>query len=257
MAAQPSLSLRHADFWIARLCLSVVVILQFAVREDFQLEPGDYRVSFLKWVPRMVAILLALLFFATGWNQFRANRATSDENRYLIARWHRFIRYSSLLLTIAVVLINFVALLALILDLADTRESMCSLLFHGFEIWLINIVGFALLYWELDRGGPTASPFKHRERYDFLFPQMLSDNPNKPSSFTPGFIDYLFLAFTTATAFSPTDTLPLSNRAKLLIMLESSIALVAIALVIARAVNVGQGDCPPSVAFLREFLTCH
>ena len=83
--------------------------------------------------------------------------------------------------------------------------------------------------------GPAIRSLKASETADFLFPQMtMSDAPK----FTPGFVDYLFLSFTNATAFSPTDTLPLTHRAKLLMMVEAIISLLTVALVAARAVNI-------------------
>lgn len=93
-----------------------------------------------------------------------------------------------------------------------------------------------LWYWTLDRGGPAARGLTRHSRPDFLFAQMTIEQGDE--SWSPGFIDYLFLAFTNATAFSPTDTLPLSGRAKLLMMAQSGISLLTIALVAARAVNI-------------------
>ena len=104
------------------------------------------------------------------------------------------------------------------------------------NIWAINIIAFALWYWSLDRGGPAARGLTHRTHPDFLFVQM--STPGSPPDWSPGFVDYLFLAFTNATAFSPTDTMPLTGRAKIMMMAQSSISLLTIALVAARAVNI-------------------
>ncbi|MGN6090317.1 MAG: hypothetical protein ACTHNT_13610 [Actinomycetales bacterium] len=112
-----------------------------------------------------------------------------------------------------------------------------GLLANGAVIWLTNVLVFALWYWELDRGGPSdRAQGRGADRPDFLFAQMSADVGHH--DWEPGFVDYLYVAFTNATAFSPTDTLPLSRWAKLTMMLQSAISLVTVALVIARAVNI-------------------
>jgi len=111
------------------------------------------------------------------------------------------------------------------------------LLLTGAAIWLTNVIVFTLWYWELDRGGPAARAQARRAHPDFLFAQM--DSPDlAPDDWEAGFVDYLYLSFTNATAFSPTDVLPLSPWAKLTMMLQSAVSLVTVALVIARAVNI-------------------
>ncbi|RUW66408.1 hypothetical protein EOA31_31335, partial [Mesorhizobium sp. M4B.F.Ca.ET.049.02.1.2] len=99
------------------------------------------------------------------------------------------------------------------------------------------VIVFSLWFWSTDRGGPPTCGLVKRAQADFLFPQMtLPDREIR--GWLPGFVDYAFLAFTNATAFSPTDTLPLTQRAKLLMMAEALISLLTIALVAARAVNI-------------------
>jgi uncharacterized membrane protein len=114
--------------------------------------------------------------------------------------------------------------------------SAAELLGSGAAIWLINVLTFAVWYWELDRGGPLERAAGTDPYPDFLFPQMTATDL-APRDWRPQFADYLYLAFTNATAFSPTDTLPLSRWAKLTMLLESAISLVTAALVIAKAVN--------------------
>lgn len=111
------------------------------------------------------------------------------------------------------------------------------LLATGANIWVTNVIIFALWYWELDRGGPVARSTETDLRPDFLFPQM-NLTPDLVQQWTPEFVDYAYVSFTNATAFSPTDTMPLSRRSKLAMMLQAAISLVAAALVIARAVNI-------------------
>ncbi|MFI7547785.1 hypothetical protein [Actinoplanes sp. NPDC049599] len=114
--------------------------------------------------------------------------------------------------------------------------SAAELLGSGAAIWLINVLTFAVWYWELDRGGAPERAAGTDPYPDFLFPQMTAPEL-APGHWRPQFADYLYLAFTNATAFSPTDTLPLTRWAKLTMLLQSAISLVTAALVIAKAVN--------------------
>jgi hypothetical protein len=116
-------------------------------------------------------------------------------------------------------------------------ESAGPLLLTGAKIWLTNVIVFALWYWEFDRGGPGARACADRPHPDFLFAQMQSPEL-APHDWEPGFVDYLYLSFTNATAFSPTDVLPMTRWAKLMMMVQSMISLSTVALVIARAVNI-------------------
>jgi uncharacterized membrane protein len=116
-------------------------------------------------------------------------------------------------------------------------KDATPLLLTGSAIWLTNVIVFCLWYWELDRGGPVARACAVRHHPDFLFVQMQSPEL-APDDWEPTFVDYLYLSFTNATAFSPTDVLPLSRWAKLMMMLQSVVSLATVALVIARAVNI-------------------
>lgn len=101
--------------------------------------------------------------------------------------------------------------------------------------WVMNVLTFSLLYWQIDRGGP-ASQAEHR-RQDWLFPQE-NVGENVAPEWRVTFVDYLYLAYSTATAFSSTDVSPLTSRAKLLMMLESAVSLVTTVAVAARAINI-------------------
>ena len=120
-----------------------------------------------------------------------------------------------------------------------TVKNANSLLGFGGSIWLTNIVVFSLWYWEFDRGGPGARAEALDPYPDFLFPQMTSTE-YAPANWSPSFFDYLFTSFTNASAFSPTDVMPLSRWAKMLMMVQSATSLVTVGLVIARAVNILQ-----------------
>ena len=112
-----------------------------------------------------------------------------------------------------------------------------QLLASSVAAWALNVLLFSLAYWRLDRGGPEARANHANTRPDWLFPQQ-SVPEYVPPDWYPTFVDYLFLAFDTATAFSPTDALPLTSRAKVLMMLQSTISLVTVIAVAARAINI-------------------
>ncbi len=105
------------------------------------------------------------------------------------------------------------------------------------SIWLTNVLAFALWFWELDRGGPSRRGTPAEQPPDFLYPQMTAPQ-FAPESWEPDFVDYLYVSLTNATAFSPTDTMPLSRAAKALMSVESIISLVTVVVVAARAVNI-------------------
>jgi hypothetical protein len=150
------------------------------------------------------------------------------------------VRRLAIVLTAVSTLMNFDVLTRLIAAiLTGHAGSGRTLLLDAINIWATNVVIFAVWFWALDRGGPTARGLVPERKGDFLFTQqqMTVDWEQFPN-WSPGFIDYLFLAFTNATAFSPTDTFPLSVRAKLLMMMESVISLATIALVASRAVGI-------------------
>ena len=130
------------------------------------------------------------------------------------------------------------SLIILIQGIPQHRYPPTTLLRSASALWITNVLVFALWYWKLDAGGPLQRD-RARGRLDssFLFPQMLSQD-GRDHSWSPHFMDYLFLAFNTSTAFSPTDTAVLSRSAKMGMMLQALISLTIIALVAARAVNI-------------------
>lgn len=141
-------------------------------------------------------------------------------------------RYSAfVVLGVATVAVG-VSAIYLLGSLLNGRTQAGDLLRDAALLWASNVLVFALWYWETDGGGPA---HRHRGQHDFLFPQMTMHH--KANEWTPEFLDYLFLAFNTSTAFSPTDTMVLARRAKVLMMLQSLISLVTIAVLAARAIN--------------------
>jgi uncharacterized membrane protein len=115
-------------------------------------------------------------------------------------------------------------------------DSAAQLLATGADVWLINVLTFAVWYWELDRGGAVSRAHGTHPYPDFLFPQMTAVEM-APTEWEPQFLDYLYVAFTNSTAFSPTDTMPLSRWAKFTMLAQSLISLATAALVVAKAVN--------------------
>lgn len=111
------------------------------------------------------------------------------------------------------------------------------LILTAVNIYLTNIIIFGLWYWEMDGGGPGARARIADHEHDFLFPQNQNENYRHPK-WQPTFIDYLYVSSTNGMAFSPTDTLPLSRRAKMLMLAQAALSLVTVALVAARAVNI-------------------
>jgi uncharacterized membrane protein len=132
--------------------------------------------------------------------------------------------------------VNGIQLIRHILD-GSIGDNATELLATGADIYVTNIIVFALWYWEFDRGGPAMRARGEREYPDFLFPQMASPDM-APRDWEPWYLDYLYLSFTNATAFSPTDVLPMRPWAKLAMMAQSMVSLVIVVLVVARAVNV-------------------
>jgi uncharacterized membrane protein len=160
-------------------------------------------------------------------------------NPQRIDRQSTIMRMLSLVLAAMLSLANGYSVAALAVGI--TRGTMGrepgQLLITGGVIWLTNVVAFALWYWEFDRGGPVARALNLKRYPDLQFPQMTSPEM-APPDWEPAFFDYLYVAFTNATAFSPTDVMPLSRWAKAAMTVQSLISIVTVALVVSRAVNI-------------------
>jgi uncharacterized membrane protein len=136
----------------------------------------------------------------------------------------------------AVTLAITVSAAYLVLALLNHSADAGDLLSGGALIWVSNVLTFALWYWELDGGGPTQRHVTRRGSSDFAFPQKVLGGKDE-AGWYPEFLDYVFLAFNTSTAFSPTDTMVLARRSKVLMMLQSVISLLTVAVLAARAIN--------------------
>jgi hypothetical protein len=223
---------RH-DVWLARGAIVLIAALQM-------LFVNAHLTFGRRWMaPAVEMAMLLPLSVATAWSQQRARKATEDRHWLAIRRHREWIRGLSLTLTVLVMAINFEALLSVTRELLHGAKGPTgqSLLIDALNIWFTNVVVFALWYWTIDRGGPVARELGTPSRPDFLFPQMLGEGDQNPG-WTPGFLDYFYVSFTNATAFSPTDTMPLSVRSKMLMALEAFVSLLTVGLVAARAVNI-------------------
>jgi hypothetical protein len=224
----------HAtDFWLARGAIVLIAGLQLLfVNPNLTFGP--------RWLaPALEIAMLIPLSAATAWTQQRFRVATEDRHWAAIRRHRQWIRGLALLLTIVVMAINFEALLSVTRALLSGGKGPNgqALLLDALNIWFTNVVIFALWYWTIDQGGPASRGLSPDGKPDFLFPQMMGGGDGDPG-WIPGFVDYFYVSFTNATAFSPTDTMPLSRRAKLLMAIEAFISLLTVGLVAARAVNI-------------------
>jgi uncharacterized membrane protein len=204
------------SFWPAQLTVLAAIGLQLALPQRLTAGPS--------WLlPALEAVLLVGLSLATP-------RQLEHE--------HTIRRRTAISLTAFVSAANVFSLVELThFLLRHANPNPRELIVAGVLIWLTNFLIFALWYWEIDRGGPGRRAAGHDGAPDFLFPQM-SDDRIEPRDWRPRFIDYLYVSLTNATAFSPTDTMPLTPMAKGVMGVQSLVSLVTIGLVVSRAVNI-------------------
>jgi hypothetical protein len=207
---------RGEQRWPSVVAIAVAIALQLLLPDHLVLHP--------RWLLPGIEIALGVALVVA--------------NPVRLERGHPLLRAGSLALVMAMTVAN-AGSAALLIDRLLTGSAGTdaqSLIGSGAAVYATNIISFAVWYWELDRGGPVARAAGVRQHTDFLFAQMTAPDV-APPDWEPTFVDYLYLAFTNATAFSPTDTLPLSRWTKMLMLTQSAIALSTVALVVARAVN--------------------
>lgn len=177
----------------------------------------------------LLILVVAVLMIPTIWARYRGMNMVNKILGYVLT---------------SVVTLDMVwSLYLLIGALPSHKEAPQDLLVSAAALWLANILVFASWYWRLDAGGPRARELRgvHIDGA-FLFPQMTLDQQAKremgEQCWSPGFVDYLFLAFNTSTAFSPTDVPVLSRWAKVMMMVQALISFATVALLAARAVNI-------------------
>jgi uncharacterized membrane protein len=204
--------------WPASLALVAAIGLYFALPDTLITGLGP------RWlIPSLEGVLVVALLIA--------NPRLSTESLRL--------RPVTITLIAFVNLANVVSLAELVNELLSPHHHAVGrdLIYASVPVWITNVLVFALWYWELDRGGPVRRLGAERRRPDFLFPQMTAPDATAPD-WSPTFLDYLYTSFTNATAFSPTDTMPLTAWAKILMMVQSLASLLTVALVVSRAVNI-------------------
>jgi uncharacterized membrane protein len=198
------------------VAILVAIGLQILLRRDLVFSP--------RWL--LPAIELALFLVLSIANPVRINRESTVLRSIGVA-----------LVAIASLATAWSAARLVYQLLHGGVRDASQLLLNGGAIWLTNVIVFALWYWEVDRGGPAARANARKEFPDFLFPQMTTPEMAH-RDWEPTFVDYFYVSFTNATAFSPTDTLPLTRRAKLIMTAESAVSLVTATLLVARAINI-------------------
>jgi hypothetical protein len=205
--------------WAAAACTAAGIALQVSV-------PGRLALVSPSWVlPAVQGGLLVVLVAA---------------NPHRIDRQSRALRSLALMLAALLSLANGWSVARLAVGIVQGSGSLTAgpLLITGGAIWLTNVIVFALWYWEFDRGGPVARALNVKCYPDFQFVQMVSPPEMVPPDWEPAFTDYLYLAFTNAASFSPTDVMPLSRWAKGAMTVQAIISIVTVALVVSRAVGI-------------------
>jgi hypothetical protein len=208
---------RPDPFWPAQLAALVAILLYLALPEKLTLGPS--------W---LMPTLEALLFVALV-------LATPDEEMPLARMRHALV--VALIGLVAVADLVALGLLAHYV-IHSEGEAGRGLIEAAIVLWGTIVLVFGLVYWELDRGGPVARA--HAERagpHDFLFTQTAGEGRTLAPDWQPSFVDYLYVALTNSTAYSPTDTLPLSHRAKMTMGIQAVASMITIGLLIARAVG--------------------
>ena len=209
---------RLDPFWGPQLVVGVALVLDLSL-------PGRLTIGPTWLLPSLEALLLAALIALSPHRTTRHSPARRNLAMGLIG------------LVSAVNLFSLVELCRFLLH--GHKVNGHSLVLAGVVLWVTNVLLFGLWYWQLDRGGPIARARDENELPDFLFQQMTDDGARfAPVDWKPGLIDYLYVSFTNATAFSPTDTMPLTPTVKFLMAAQALASLVTIGLVIARAVGV-------------------
>jgi hypothetical protein len=219
--------------WPAFLAIALVIAVFFALPDPLLAGPGS-------WISMVMAVCLVILAVVVIIDHY----VWPGNPKLRVGT-----RVFGIFVTVALTSVVVYSVFALVRELPNGRIEPLNLLWNGALIWGINVLVFAVWYWEIDAGGPHAR--EEASAYgpvDFVFPQFSADDDTLHAGWKPNFVDYLFLAFNTSTAFSPTDTMVLSRCAKVLMMVQSTISLVVFGVLLARAVGaIGDTVIPSSV----------
>jgi uncharacterized membrane protein len=189
----------------------------------------------IRWiVPALTLLVIAALLVTVPEGRL-AHRLGWHRHQVHLTR--RVLALSSIAFVSAANAVSIILLVHLLVNGAHANAP--PLLRAAVHMWSVNVLLFGLWYWQLDGGGPVARPTCTPAQRDFLFPQQ-TEPALLSSGWQPTFLDYLYVSFTNAAAFSPTDTLPLSRWAKMLMLVQSATSLTLAVMVVARAVNILQ-----------------
>jgi hypothetical protein len=206
----------YDPYWGGQLVIGVAILLDLSLSDKVTLGPT--------WLlPGVEALALVGLMMASPHPRMRDT---------LLRR-----RLALTLIAIVTVTNSYALILLCHYLLRGGTADGQALIGSGLVLWATNVLLFGVWYWQLDGGGPTARHRKRKPHPDFLFVQM-TEREFAPRGWHPTLIDYLYTSFTNATAFSPTDTMPLTPMAKGLMAIQAMTALVTVGLVVARAVNI-------------------
>ncbi len=201
--------------WPVVAFTTVIIVLWALLPDDVQFLP--------RWIIPTIVIAMAVVLIIV--NPLRFSRETT---------WSRPL---SIGLAFGLALINQAYVVLLVIELVADRANGPDVLLVAFAVWITNVIAFAIVYWELDDGGP----YKRRmevttnRQEDFLFPQ---ETVERLQPWQPEFFDYVYFSLSNMTAFSPTDVMPLSTRAKAFMGYQALTGFVLLALIISRAVNI-------------------
>ena len=232
LSADNAASLGESPLWpTAAVVTSAALYADLPARFIAGSSAGAFAVA--RWiVPILTALLLVALLASLPGSQLVRRLGWHPQRVHVTRRWLS-------LTLIAIVRVANAASIALLVHLliGGAHANAPTLLRAAIHLWTVNVLLFALWFWQLDGGGPAARLTCAPAERDFLFPQQ-ADPSFAAADWRPKFLDYLYVSFTNATAFSPTDTMPLTAAAKALMMLQSLASLLTVALVVSRAVNI-------------------
>ncbi|HUK97857.1 MAG TPA: hypothetical protein VLV46_09385 [Gaiellaceae bacterium] len=225
-------SLGESPIWpTAAIVASAILYADLPVRFIAGTSAGAF--SVVRWVvPVLTALVLLALLVTIPGGRLVGAFGWHGHQLHVTRRW---LTLSLIAIVSAANAASIILLVHLLVNGAHANAP--TLLRAAVHMWVVNVLLFGLWYWELDGGGPVARPGCAPGAWDFLFPQQ-TEPKLAGTGWRPLFLDYLYVSFTNAAAFSPTDTMPLSRWAKMLMLAQSAISLSLAVMVVARAVNI-------------------
>jgi uncharacterized membrane protein len=225
-------TLGESPLWpSAALVTSAILYADLPTR--FIAGPSAGAFSVVRWlVPGLTVLVLAALLASLPGSRLMRSVGLHGHRLRLTRRW------LSIGMIATVSAANAASIILLVHLLVNGAHANAPILLRAaVHMWVVNVLLFGLWYWQLDGGGPAARPMCEPAARDFLFPQQ-TEAALEAGGWKPLFLDYLYVSFTNAAAFSPTDTMPLSRWAKMLMLVQAAISLTLAVMVVARAVNI-------------------